>query len=490
MPGGSRLVSRAILVAVAALAVACPKEAEPPDTDPHDSTPPDTDPDTSAPFFGAFTFTQSEVVPMVVTAAWTTTEPVACTLTYGIEGETPLTTVEGAATTAHQVALVGLPSLVDASLVVTAEASGGPEQSDEQHFQTGETPLGVPSLTYQYDEPDQVFHGFTLMPMVNAAELRSWVCIFDDAGRVVWAVPARAGCTRARLAPDGDGILYHDEDMDPQTETPVGAVTSVAWDGSERWRVEQEYWHHDFVILGDDRFVTFGTTTTTQDPGTPDERVLVGDTLIEFDSAGNQRVIWNVFDYVDLDVPTTDCVLNPATGTWDFSHGNYMTWVPETGEIIGTFRNIDAIISVDVETGVANWSLSNTWGTYQPSDGQPLLAWPHSVEPVEGGLLVFNQTTTWTEERCSHGAVLSLDQGSGVATRTWEYETPECTQVLFMGSAQQLPNGNRMVVFSQGGLLDEIAPDGARVARISAPFGMILGYAYRTAELRPVANQR
>lgn len=36
--------------------------------------------------------------------------------------------------------------------------------------------------------------------------------------------------------------------------------------------------------------------------------------------------------------------------------------------------------------------------------------------------------------------------------------------------------------------MDEVTPDGARVARIRATFGNMLGYAYRTAEIRPVAR--
>ncbi|MFH1467222.1 MAG: aryl-sulfate sulfotransferase [Pseudomonadota bacterium] len=472
--------ARLLLLVAAGLAVACPKEDDPP---------PDTGPDTDTAFFGAFTLTQSEAMPTVVTAVWTTAEPVSCTLTYGAEGEQPLTTVEGGApSTTHEVALVGLPPMVEASLVVSAEASGGLQQSDEQPFQTGALPAGMPALTFEVDDPEQIFHGFTLVPIISESDYTAWVCVFDDAGRAVWAYPARRGCTRARLAPDGGGILFHDEDMDPEIMEPLGAVTSVAWDGTVRWQFEQGNRHHDFAILGEDRFVTLGTTTTTLDPGGPDEMILRGDTLVEFDSAGNTREIWSVFDAIDPEgIPTTDCVLDPETGTWDWSHGNYLTWVPETGEVLATLRNIDAIVAVDVEVGQMTWSLSNTWGTYQPAGDQPLLAWPHSVEPVEGGLLVFNQTTTWTEERCSQGAILALDPKAGVATTTWEYETPECTQVLFLGSAQQLPDGNVLVVFSQGGLMDEVTPDGARVARIRATFGNMLGYAHRIAELRPVA---
>ncbi|MFH1467223.1 MAG: aryl-sulfate sulfotransferase [Pseudomonadota bacterium] len=487
-------LSRWSLLAVIGLGVACPREAEPPpDSGPRDTSPPDTDPpDTGsdAPFFGTFTLTPSEVVPTVVTATWTTAEPVSCTLTYSVEGEPPLTTVEGGApSTAHEVALVGLPPTAEASLVVSAEASGGLEQSDRQHFQTGALPAGVSSLTVEVDDPERVFHGFTVVPLIDDASGATWVCVFDDAGRAVWAYPARHGCGRARLAPDGGGLLFHDEDYDPETKKGVGAVTSVAWDGTARWRFEHVGAHHDFAILGEDRFVTLGTTTTTLDPGGPGEQVLKGDTLIEFDSAGNERQIWSVFD--DLDpavVSASDCVQDPATGTWDWSHGNYLTWVPKTGEVLVSLRNIDAIVAVDVEAGRMTWSLSNTWGTYQAEGEEPLLAWPHSAELVEGGLLIFNQTWASAEDACSHAAILALDADAGVATTTWQYKPPECFKVFFLGSAQPLPNGDLLSVFSQGGVMDEVSPDGAGVARAISPTGWIVGYAYRTAELRPVAQ--
>ncbi|MFH1469131.1 MAG: aryl-sulfate sulfotransferase [Pseudomonadota bacterium] len=468
---------------------------EPPATDdtappPDSSQPDDTDQhDTAAPFFTDFAFTRSERVPTVVTATWHTQEPVACTLRYAAEGGAELTTREaGDPRTEHSVALVGLKPNASAALVVIAEAADGPESSDPQAFTTGELPVGLPTATLVLDDPTQSFHGYTLMPLINDSAWTSWICLFDSDAELVWAIEARHGANRARLAEDGGGVIFIDEDMVEGTDDVLGAVHSVAWDGTERWRFEGAEIHHDFADLGDDRYLVLAHTVRIVDEGLPTEQGYLGDALVEFTSAGDSHEIWNLFDDLDpVEHPSNDTAPAPDSGFWDWSHANYLTWVPESGEVLITLRQQDAIVAVDVDAGRMSWSLSNDWGTYHATDGETLLSWPHSVEPVEGGLAIFNQVPQWERDACSWAGLLTLDPARGTASVGRRYESEDCAHVFYLGSTEPLPNGHDLVVFSQSGFMEEVTPEGEVVRQVQSTFGWTMGYTHTIADLRPVA---
>jgi hypothetical protein len=449
----------------------------------------DTGPDTASWFFTDVTFAPSGVVPTVVTVSWQTVEPATCTLSYGPTGDLGFTTVEGGPpSTRHEVALVGLAPETTGGLILRAQVGDATLASAEQAFTTGALPVGVPDVEVEIFDPERAFQGFTLMPLIDDPGWKSWICVLDPDGVVVWAYPARHGANRARLAPDGGGILYLDVDNDPESETILGAVYSVAWDGTERWRLARSDLHHDFAILGEDRFVALGTTARDYDVGLPTQRRLRGDTLIEFDSAGNAQVIWDIFDALDPgEIPTTVTGEDPGTGTWDWSHGNYLTWLPERGELLIVFRSLDAIVAVEPDSGDVTWTLSNTWGTYRAPDGATLLDAPHSAEIVDGGLATFSQTVFPFGSDCSWGSILALDAAHGTATETWRYETEDCAQVSYLGSTHPLPNGNELVVFSQAEHVDEVTPEGEVVRRVRSREGMVLAYAHPTLSLQPIA---
>ncbi|MFH1463881.1 MAG: aryl-sulfate sulfotransferase [Pseudomonadota bacterium] len=447
-------------------------------------------PDTADELFGAITLTRSEQIPTVVTATWTTSTPVTCTLTYGVEGGRTLTTLEaGAPATTHQVALVGLRPDSAGALVVSAEVGGLPLETAEQPFTTGTLPPEAPGVTIEQDDPARSFQGFTLTPLIHDGYWLSWLCIFDPDGQLVWAYQVRHGANRARLMPDGRGLMYLDVDVDPGTQQVVGAVYALAWDGTELWRFEDENLHHDFAILGDDRFVSLGRRIEIVDAGQPSERYLMGDTLMEFDRAGNAVEVWDVFDDLDpLVIPTTAIGPDPGAETWDWSHANYLTWVPERGELLVSLRELDAIVAVDMDRAELTWSLSNTWGTYRAPDAGHVLEHPHCAEPVAGGLAVFNQSYKESDGDCSWSAILDLDAGSGEATTTWRYQTEDCLRLNYLGSVQPLPNGDQLAVFSQAGIMDEVTPEGERVRRFRSSFGWIFGYAHQAEELVPLVR--
>lgn len=429
--------------------------------------------------FDGFTFTSGDLVPVAVTARWQTSEPATCTVTWGARGFTAV--VDDEPSTDHEITLVGHKPGSENTLVVTAVTDQGSFESEEQVFTAGWLPSATPLVGVEVLDPARAEGGFTLVPVYTHEAV--WISVIDEDGDVVWTVETGYGTHRVRLAPDGKGVLFNGVLSADASDEITGAVSSVAWDGSERWRAENIYLHHDFTIVGEDRFAALLYEFYLVDEGLESERTLLTDAIWEFDSAGDFRRVWGSFDTIDYtQVTTTTSSPMGEDGPWDWSHGNYLTVDPESGLYLVVLRNLDAIAAVDVETGEHRWTLGNSWGEYQPAQ-PPALIWPHSVELLGDQLWVFNQTYENMTGACSHAVVFDLDADNGRATQSWYHENEECSHVNYLGSHHPLAGGNHMVVWSQDGLLDEVTPEGDLVFRLSTELGWEFAYAARESSL-------
>ena len=478
-------------IVMLSLAVGCtppdPGHSSPPDSGDSevvdDSNPPEPDD-----YFLDIAFTQSTLIPSVVTVTWRTPEPATCTVAFGADGDLSLSTLEnGEPSTDHAVPLVGLRPGSTGTLQISTETGAGLRTSAAQTFTTGLLPHEVPTVDVAVHDAARAFDGFTLVPLLNDDPSGRWIAAIDATGTVVWAYKAEFQPHRARLAPDGGGVMFIDRAGTFESDCD-GTVRSIAWDGTERWRWSDEAAQFDFAILGPDRFAALAYDSTIVNEGRPDEREYFGDAIIEFDSAGNSQVVWSIFDDIDpVQIPGTVTAPVGNTNMVDWSHGNYLTWDPETESYLVVLRHLDAIVSVDGTTGDMLWSLSNDWGTYNSQGGDPVLSWPHSVERTGAQLAVFNQTHDHDGDACSHGRIVTLDASVGTADSAWEYQNAECSKVLFLGSTHPLPSGNLLVDFSQAGIMDEVTLDGELVQRFDAGLGWTFGFAQPVEQLAPLA---
>ncbi len=449
---------------------------EPVDTElPEDSAEPEA-------FFRDIAVSMSALIPSVATVTWETRDPAICTVEWG-NGYTM--TADRSPSQSHQAQLVGHLPGSEVSLRISAETESGIEHSEEQRFIAGFLPSASPAVNLDTRVPESSMGGFTLVPIFTHEA--TWVSVVNDAGAVVWTIEALKGCHRVRLAPDGGGVLFNEHDAVPELgeDEWTGSLYSVAWDGTRRWVVRDTRLHHDFVILGEDRYASLGYALHDVDVGTEDERTLLTDTILEFDSAGEVELVWD--SIIDIDpaiAPTNASSTMGDDGPWDWSHGNYLTTHDEAGDYLLVLRNLDAIVAVDIETHELSWALSNVWGDYAHG-GEVPLEWPHSVEITDEGLWVFNQTYESNGDACSHAAIFQLDDDAGTVSRSWFHENEECSKVNYLGSVHPLENDNRLVVWSQDGLLDEVTPEGEIVHRISTELDWSFAYAERVSSLYP-----
>ena len=419
----------------------------------------------------------SEIVPNVATVRFSTSEPTTCAVVYGPPGDLSLRRAASSEpSTSHEAVLVGLLPGSLAELAVEVASEDGTLTSSVIPLKVGTLPVGAPNVELAVHDTTQAFDGFTVVPIRKGDD--AWVSVFDAEARLIWTYLTTSPVHTIALAPDGSGLYFNRIPQKDEVEEVIGEeLVHIAWDGQLLWSSMVRASHHDFVVLDDEHYAFLGYSTLVIDEGLESERTMQGDSIIEFDRDGDSSVIWNIFDHIEPDLALTTNPEPDKQGRIDWSHGNYLSLDRSQGLYYVSLRHLDAIIAVEAGTGAQRWALSNTWGDLVSSDGEPLLAWPHSAEVSPDGLHVFNQHYDSDSDACSEAVILSLDPEAGTAEEVWSYQNAECSKVRYLGNTQVLPNGNVLVDFSQTGILDEVTPDGTVVYRLVTSIGSEFAYA-------------
>jgi hypothetical protein len=468
------------LAPLLAFAFACHEPPDDSDGPPVGDTDPDTDvddTDTGSPgaLLQALEVEVSPYVPTVARVRWTTREEAVGGVRFGVPGELALAAPETQGVE-HEAYLLGLLPDTDYAFQVTVTAGEQSEQSAEQAFHTGTFAAEVPTVALELLDPAASAPGYTIVPLESSGEC--YTMVLDQQGRTVWAQPINCLTHRTYLAPDGSGFVSHSRTA-PQN--PV-ILRQVSFFGESIRDLPVEDSHHDFTIVDDTTYALLGYTerSFSFDGGEPIR--LVGDTIIEVDLDGNERVVWDLFDHLEPQEDQLGHLSDWSSGAYDWSHCNYISYIPEEDAYYLSSRALDALFKVDRSSGELIWALSDVLGDFT-TEGDPLLVHrPHSIEPVEGGLLYFNQKDPGAGD-CSEAVRAILDPGAGTATRAWSYQTDNCLGVDYMGSAWPLDNGNVLAVFSQRGQMDEVASDGTVVQRLVTGIGWWFSYAMRVESL-------
>lgn len=434
---------------LAALISACDAEGKPGDGDDTDTG----DGGGAVVVVEDLAFRQSPVVPTVTIVTWRTDVPTYGSVTFREDGgELMQTAMETEASLEHEAVLVGLPESADAVLNVVSKTDDGLDTTDPVAFSTGVLAANIPRPALAFEPLPAGSAGFTIVPMATMDG--RWATIVDSRGRMVWAWGGvDLDTQRVRLTQDGKGVIL----MDRERDTPGMELVRVDWDGTERWRLPIEDGHHDFDLVDDDTFIALAADV--RDVEQPDGPVsLVGDKLVEVELDGNSRTLWSAWDHFEA-IPGE--VANESIdypGSWDWSHGNFVHYDREADAVQLTLRELDAAVEVDRATGETAWIMADVGGDFRNTGTEPLLRFPHSVVPLDGGLLVFNQGDGEAGE-CASASIISVDEAQGTAQRSWNYTSDACFFVNYLGNAEPLADGRVLVSFGIAGAIDEV--DGA-----------------------------
>jgi hypothetical protein len=385
----------------------------------------------------------------------------------------------------HSGHLIGVRPDTQVEVVAEAELADGQRAcAAPVSVHTGSLSAAFPVTTPGLVDPDRA-SGWLLAPMIG--EDRMAVGIFDDSGhpvwgRVTWTAEGGAIWTddgaraapmpvnfRLRLDPAGRGVVFNTQ---PERVDEPGHLVTLGWGGELLERTDIPGAHTDFLLLPDGRRVVLGWDIQERDG-----RLLLGDTLLVDDGDGVFVERWNVFDHFRPDpsreYPRGFTADEPPAEDW--THANGLGFDPSDGTVLLTMTEPSAVVKVDPTTGDIVWVLSGRSRDF-PDVAPGLLAWPHSVQAVDGGLLVFNRTVPYDLETCSHAVELAVDPAAGTAEAGWAWLGERCRQNGFLGNAQRLDSGHTVVVWSSLGIIEQLDAEGRLVGELSTPLGTGFGF--------------
>ncbi len=389
-------------------------------------------------------------MPTVLEVTWTTDDPTAGRVVFGLGGATDRATPEQPEDTEHRALLVGLPQ----DELVTLQVEAGDLASDVLEVATGALDGPLPPLTVTGGGND---HFSTLVLM---AEDRARIVLLDPEGRITWSHVDTRGLSvfKARVAHDGKGIVYLSSIV-RGGPSPDSVLVRVDWDGSERSVIPVPDLAHDFVELADGTLVALAYETRGE---------VLGNALIEIPPGGSPRSIWSSWDCFDPVVHESD---DPPQG---WTHTNALDYDPATDSFLVGMRNLNGITSVDRATGTCAWTLGGIAGDVAIS-GEPRFRHQHQFERTEDGLIVFDNDGA--PGQVSRVLEFSLDPGAKTATVLGQLEADPPLFSFILGDVHRVENGDTLVVWSAASTMDRLDPSGARTFRVETPPGVLLGFA-------------
>lgn len=397
---------------------------------------------------------------------------------FDAEGSARLVQPDGAWDLARNVALRGLRpnASYDIAAVFVPEDGAGPLCSARQRIQTGGHSSSLPVPYISSAQAGLAQEGYRFVPLISMDGVAP--AVLDSEANVVWASvfdPSQHGQMPmifgvSPLA-DGSGVAFNTQETHPEG---TGLIHRVTWAGEALPPVEVPTGHTDFAELPDGNFAMLGWDVRDFDG----DRRLLGDTILETREDGEVVEIWNVYDHFepDLSVFHGNDFFGSHPEVEDWSHANWLKYVAEEDAYYLTMETPAAVVKVDRGTGETTWVLSGDVGDFSTTEGDALINYPHSAEPIDGGVNVFNRRDPRYASTCSSVDEIEMNHSAGEAQTVWTYEGDRCAQIGFLGNSLPITGGHTVVSWSSMGVLDELGPEGDLLWQASLDLGAAFGF--------------
>ena len=455
--------------------------------------------------------TTTEAAPVALFGSVDATDGPFSTLTGIVTAEVPdgatvTATIDGPGTTAEtlvstidggvEVQLLGLRAESDYTVTLLATSADGEDTADIT-FTSGALPADLPPMDLRVNT-DQVADGITLFdadPWGGVAEgTPSYILGLDRDGEVVWyhANPTRVEDIEVTghhtVLFNTDDVAIREVDLLGRPVVDMATQAAVRNDrldlAADAVQVPIESSHHEITELPNGNLLTLSTALVPIDPA--DAQRLCGrsplnvveDVVVEFDREGTIVHEWKMSDYYSpADRPGSDlCVdalpIGPPGSLYDvqvvdWTHANAAFVDEASNSLIVSLRHLDAVIAIryaddaDGPAGELLWELGPE-GTIEFTDGSEPFSHQHAPEfTADGSLLLFDngntRPTTFPQGDLpgySRAVAYRLDLEAGTATQVFEHrdlgDDGNPTLALFLGDANELPNGN--VAIDYGGM--------------------------------------
>lgn len=366
----------------------------------------------------------------------------------------------------YEAMLVGIPASTEMHYRVGMVSGGEAVEGEDRTITNGPLPSDMHGLSVQVFDEQRVHEGFVVTSMVTDP---SWVVILDTAGNVVWwyhedrVEQSGRSISRVRLSRDREAIVFLSMDgLGTETEDIGKHLTRIRLDGSELVDIDTPDTHNDFVELPEG-----GYAILQEDMRTVEGDDVFGDHLVEIAPDGTETEIWSVWDHIEYDPEETEY------GMW--SHANAVDYDEDEGIYYVGSRNLSTIFKIDRATGDVEWTFGDLHGDFDmvvPSDHYNL--YQHQFQILDDGILIFDNRFDPVEG--SRAVQFELDTDTMEARQAWEYIAAPPLFCVGLGDVTRFDNGDTMVIWSSGGQLDQVGPDGELLYQLNLDLGAAMGY--------------
>ncbi|MFW6261690.1 MAG: aryl-sulfate sulfotransferase [Spirochaetota bacterium] len=392
-------------------------------------------------------FSEPGANPLGRRASIRSRQPTLVTVTVeAIEGPDVVVSSDGYARD-HTVDVLGLYPDRRNRVVIRATDQQGNVTERSRTIRTERLPSAYPRVAVARHLPELIAEGVTFMILGHYEDDGDYVAMpsaIDRYGRVRWFYDGDLGHVLRRTT-DGTFIVSNDEEL--FEITMLGEETGI------RWPIPEGF-HHDATVLPNGDLLALTTAPGSFEDG-----------LVEVDRESGEIIrAWDYREILDPDRPRQP--VNLADEDW--LHLNAVEYDLWRDEIIVSGRDQSAVVSIDRSTGELRWILGAhehwaerfrgallapvgerfewQWGQHAPM--------VHPDDPDR--LLVYDngnkrsyQAPLAPQDNYSRAVEYELDREEMTVRQVWQYGTRYGSQLYtpFIGDADYLENGNRLVTF-------------------------------------------
>lgn len=234
---------------------------------------------------------------------------------------------------------------------------------------------------------------------------------------------------------------------------------------------------HEFVISGEDAWVTANKDIPhdLSKYGGAYNGALIDSAVQEYDlKTGKLLYSWDALKHIPLE--DSQATLPTNGFPWDAYHINAVQLVGKD-QFFVSMRDTWAAYLVDIKSGRIVWTLGGRKSSYRIGS-EAAFTWQHDAKLHPGGIVtMFDDAccqltgggTYVKASKPSRGLILKLNEASHTATQVAEYGAGYGLEVDYMGSVQQLSNGNVFVGWGSEPYLSEFTKSGAPVLEGKLP---------------------
>ncbi len=420
-----------------------------------------------------------EELPMRITVEWSSVNPGTSWVEFGGEGLIPRATpATERASSDHQHVLLGLPPYQEIWYEAVTLVDG------VHHYRRGELTTGglpaeLPEMTVTIDRPDLRSDADYLLGTMFGQT--PGLFAIDRAGGWGWfdLLDTERMPVKLERERDGGGFLVNTF-ADDYTQDD-SAVHRLSLGEGETWSQPTPLAHHAYTQLPGGALAWLALDV--REWRDPDGELVdvVGDAVMVLDKDGGEHVAFTTWDWLEPVV----------TRYWeddlyelgkDWTHANALRWDDERGTLLLSLRNLETVVElwVDQRTwetlpmiqlgGVGGSALMEESAVYHPVDHHDFDNLHNPSFNSEGNFMAMV-----AHDGETHAVEWGLDHGSRSLREIAAHGVGEALQSNFLGTVQELDNGNLLLTYSSDGVVRELTPEGEVAWELQVAAGTAVG---------------